>query len=29
MKRPRYFEWIAGDDIGEIVTLESIEDVDG
>ena len=29
MKRPRYFEWIAGDDIGEIVTLESIENVDG
>lgn len=25
----RYFEWIAGEDIGEIASLESIEEIDG
>lgn len=29
MARKRYFEWIAGESLGEIVTLESIETIDG
>ena len=28
-KRSRYFEWIAGEDAGEILTLESISEIDG
>jgi len=29
MKEKRYFEWIAGDEIGEVVILESITEMDG
>ena len=29
MAQKRYFEWIAGDDIGNVVALESIEEVEG
>jgi hypothetical protein len=29
MKRKRYFQWIAGEDIGNIAVLESIEQFDG
>ena len=29
MRRKRYFEWIAGEDIGNVVSLEYIEEFDG
>lgn len=29
MRRKRYFEWIAGEDIGNVVSLENIEEFDG
>ena len=29
MAQKRYFEWIAGEDIGNVVVLESIEEVEG
>jgi hypothetical protein len=29
MKQTRYFEWIAGEDIGEICVLSHVEEEDG